>query len=58
MTILVPLDGAKLTEAVLPCVEGLASRLRAEVYFVRVIDASPLLAAGGVDDHRGAAAGG
>jgi nucleotide-binding universal stress UspA family protein len=38
ISILVPLDGSDLAEEVLPCVEDLASRLHAEVYFVQVVE--------------------
>jgi len=36
--ILVPLDGSKLAEGVLPSVEVLAGQLHAEVYLVEVVD--------------------
>jgi nucleotide-binding universal stress UspA family protein len=39
ISILVPLDGSELAEEVLPCVEDLAIRLDAEVYFVQAVDA-------------------
>lgn len=38
ISILVPLDGSKLAEEMLPCVEELASRLHAEVRFLQVVD--------------------
>ncbi len=38
MTIVVPLDGSKLSEGTLPYVENLASRMHAEVYLVQVLD--------------------
>lgn len=38
VTIVVPLDGSKLAEMVLPYVQNLASRLHAEVYFVQAIE--------------------
>ena len=37
-TILVPLDGSKLAEAVLPHVENLAVRMHAEVFFMQSLD--------------------
>jgi len=41
--ILVPLDGSPRAEAILPHVEELASRYRARVIFLRVIDGGPLV---------------
>lgn len=38
--ILVPLDGSEVAEAVLPYVEDLAKRLRAEIYLVRIAETS------------------
>lgn len=55
ITIVAPLDGSKLSEAVLPHVENLASRLHAEVYFIQVIDLVPSPFAAGGDPRRGAA---
>ncbi len=46
ITILVPLDGSRLAEEVLPCVENLASRLHAEVYFLQVVDTRPVVTEG------------
>jgi nucleotide-binding universal stress UspA family protein len=43
--ILVPLDGSELGEAVLPHVEGLADRLRAEVTLIRVANVPATLVA-------------
>lgn len=40
-TILVPLDGSKRAEAILPHVEALAQRCEAEVVFVRVLEPIP-----------------
>ena len=40
-TILVPLDGSKRAEAILPHVETLAQRCDAEVVFVRVLEPIP-----------------
>jgi len=40
-TILVPLDGSKRAEAILPHVEELAQRYEAEVVFVRVLEPIP-----------------
>ena len=37
--ILVPLDGSKLAEGVLPSVESLAGQLNAEVYLIQVVGA-------------------
>jgi len=42
-TILVPLDGSKRAERILPHVEDLAQRFGAEVVFLRVIDPVPYL---------------
>lgn len=44
ITIVVPLDGSSVAEAVLPCVENLASRLHAEVYFIQAVDMRASLA--------------
>lgn len=45
--ILVPLDGSDLARDVLPCVEDIAKRLPAEVYFIQVVSLAPdLLAVG------------
>lgn len=41
-TILVPLDGSKRAEAILPHVEEIARRYRAKVVFVQVIEPMPL----------------
>lgn len=38
ITIVVPLDGSKLAESVLPYVENLALRLHAEVFFIQTIE--------------------
>ncbi len=38
ITIVVPLDGSRLSEGVLPYVENLAGRLHAEVYLIQVLD--------------------
>jgi nucleotide-binding universal stress UspA family protein len=40
-TILVPLDGSRRAEAILPHVEGLAERLGAELILLRVVDNAP-----------------
>jgi nucleotide-binding universal stress UspA family protein len=40
-TILVPLDGSKCAEAILPHVEGLAERLASELILLRVVDNAP-----------------
>jgi nucleotide-binding universal stress UspA family protein len=42
-TILVPLDGSKRAEAILPHVEDLAQRYGAKVIFLRVVDWEPLV---------------
>jgi nucleotide-binding universal stress UspA family protein len=42
ITIVVPLDGSSLSEGVLPYVENLALRLHAEVYFIQVVDPTPV----------------
>jgi len=42
-TILVPLDGSKRAEAILPHVEELAQRYEARVVFVRVMEPMPYL---------------
>jgi len=42
-TILVPLDGSKRAEAILPHVEELAQRYDAKVIFLQVIELSPLI---------------
>ncbi len=42
-TILVPLDGSKRAEAILPHAEELAQRYQAEVVFVRVMEPMPYL---------------
>jgi nucleotide-binding universal stress UspA family protein len=44
ITIVVPLDGSKLSEGVLPHVENLAGRLHAEVYLIQVLDTRPVTA--------------
>ena len=44
ITIVVPLDGSRLSEGVLPYVENLASRLHAEVYLIQVLDTRPATA--------------
>jgi nucleotide-binding universal stress UspA family protein len=44
-TILVPLDGSKRAEAILPHVEELASRYEAKVVFVRVVEPIPYVMA-------------
>ena len=43
-TILVPLDGSKRAEAILPHLEELARRYEAKVLFLQVIEPVPLLA--------------
>jgi len=43
-TILVPLDGSKRAEAILPHLEELARRYEAKVIFLQVIEIFPLLA--------------
>ena len=42
-TILVPLDGSKRAEAILPHVEDLAQRYDAKVIFLQVIDLAPIV---------------
>ncbi len=42
-TILVPLDGSKRAEAILPHVEQLAQRYEAKVVFIQVIEPPPLM---------------
>jgi nucleotide-binding universal stress UspA family protein len=42
-TILVPLDGSKRAEAILPHVEQLAQRYEAKVIFLRVVEPPPLM---------------
>ena len=42
-TILVPLDGSKRAEAILPHVEELAQRYHAKVVFIRVVGVAPLV---------------
>lgn len=44
-SILVPLDGSKRAEAILPHVEYLAHKTGAKVIFMRVIEAEPILVA-------------
>ena len=54
-TILVPLDGSKRAEAILPHVEQLAQRYEARVVFIQVIDPPPLMVTPGQPDlalHR------
>ena len=41
--ILVPLDGSKRAEAILPHVEELASRFKARVVFMRVVEPPPII---------------
>jgi nucleotide-binding universal stress UspA family protein len=43
-TILVPLDGSKRAEAILPHVEDLARRYRAEVVFLQIVEPPPVIA--------------
>ena len=42
-SILVPLDGSKRAEAILPHVEELASRFEAKVVFLQVVDPPPII---------------
>jgi nucleotide-binding universal stress UspA family protein len=54
-TILVPLDGSKRAEAILPHVEELAQRYEAKVVFFRVVEPPPLMVMPGQPDmtlHR------
>ena len=54
-TILVPLDGSKRAEAILPHVEELAQRYEARVVFFRVVEPPPLMVTPGQPDmalHR------
>jgi nucleotide-binding universal stress UspA family protein len=46
-TILVPLDGSKRAEAILPHVEDLATCYQAKVIFLQVVEPQPLLIEGG-----------
>lgn len=48
--ILVPLDGSELAECVLPHVEDLASSLKAKVWFIQVVDRSPVVTASATGD--------
>lgn len=48
--ILVPLDGSKRAEAILPQVRELAQRFQAEVIFLQVLDTPSLMAAPGRPD--------
>jgi nucleotide-binding universal stress UspA family protein len=48
--ILVPLDGSKRAEAILPHVEQLAQRFEAEVIFFRVVEPPPLMVTPGQPD--------
>jgi len=41
-TILLPLDGSKRAEAILPHIEELALRYKAKVIFIQVIESTPL----------------
>jgi nucleotide-binding universal stress UspA family protein len=53
--ILVPLDGSKRAEAILPHVEELAQRYEAKVIFIQVIEPPPLVVTPGQPDlvhHR------
>ncbi len=43
--ILVPLDGSKRAEAILPHVEDLAKRYRAKVILLSIVDFEPLVIA-------------
>lgn len=43
--ILVPLDGSKLAEAILPHVEDLARRYEAKVLFISIVEPEPLIIA-------------
>ena len=49
-TILVPLDGSKQAEAILPHVEELAQRYEAKVVFFRVVEPPPLMVTPGQPD--------
>lgn len=49
-TILVPLDGSKRAEAILPHVEELAQRYEAKVVFFRVVEPPPLMVTPGQPD--------
>lgn len=54
-TILVPLDGSKRAEAILPHVEELAQHFEARVIFIRVVEPPPLVITPGQPDlvhHR------
>ena len=51
-TILVPLDGSKRAEAILPHVEELAQRYEAKVIFFRVVEPPPLMVTPGQPDLR------
>jgi nucleotide-binding universal stress UspA family protein len=48
--ILVPLDGSKRAETILPHVEQLAQRFEAEVIFLRVVEPPPLMVTPGQPD--------
>lgn len=48
--ILVPLDGSKRAETILPHVEHLALRLEAKVFFLRVVEPPPLMVTPGQPD--------
>ncbi|MGD8403943.1 MAG: universal stress protein [Anaerolineales bacterium] len=49
-TILVPLDGSKRAEAILPHVEELAQRYKARVVFTRIVEPPPLVIPPGQPD--------
>jgi len=49
-TILVPLDGSKRAEAILPHVEDLANRYKAKVVFIQVVEPPPLVIPPGQPD--------
>lgn len=49
-SILVPLDGSKRAEAILPHVEELAHRFEAKVVFIQVVEAPPLAVTPGQPD--------
>ena len=49
-TILVPLDGSKRAEAILPHVEELAQRYEAKVIFIQVVEPPPLMISPGQPD--------
>lgn len=51
-TILVPLDGSKRAEAILPHVEELAGRYEAKVIFIQVIEPPPLVTPPGQPDMK------